>query len=554
MAQAKASAFGRGLERAALVVLLVAALVPRLFDVAAPLDRGFDGEQGGFFAIGAINFERLGLRRTGGYPVLNIDLGDRADPATRLWDRPELWVSYANHPPTVPLIAWASLNVFAPDDWNAAWREARGPRGFELALRLPFLVLHLAALVALWWAMREGYGPRAGLLALALAAGVPILVLDAGLPNYENGCLVFVLLGAGFHARWMRGGRKRDLAALAASYAAAGAVTWAPLGFAAALVAHALFSAQRKRGLVASAVALTSAAVPLVVHSLWAASVVRRLGQPSFSSIARARELLAPLLDGSVPAGRWLGVQVERMVEWCTLPLCVVAVAGLVVAAIGARRRAAAGRVPIALPLALGGLLYLAAFYRHTADPQTPFYMLVAPGACALAAAGLEAVAPRLERLRAGLAPLVVLVSSIAMFGIARTSELRHALRAPAGDTRAGHAAPELALPHEMGAALAEVLPPGSLGLHPRALGLNLAVSLYAWRSLWAINGPDDSSPDIVAKRVGLAAAPRWLALPDPPPERLSNELSALRNLLVRNRAPDTSAASWSAWRLSTVP
>ena len=108
MASLEARAFGPGLERAALVVLFLAALVPRLFDVAAPLDRAFDGEQGGFFAIGAINFERLGVRRTGGYPVLNIDLGDRADPATRLWDRPELWVSYANHPPTVPLIAWAS--------------------------------------------------------------------------------------------------------------------------------------------------------------------------------------------------------------------------------------------------------------------------------------------------------------------------------------------------------------------------------------------------------------------------------------------------------------
>src|SRR5262245_31018845 len=141
-----ARAFGPGLESAALVVLLLAALLPRLFDVAAPLDRGFDGEQGGFFAIGAINFERLGVRRTGGYPVLNIALGDRADPSIRLWDRPSLWVSYANHPPTVPLIAWASLNALAPQDWNSAWHDARGPQGFELALRLPFLLCHLAAL------------------------------------------------------------------------------------------------------------------------------------------------------------------------------------------------------------------------------------------------------------------------------------------------------------------------------------------------------------------------------------------------------------------------
>jgi hypothetical protein len=350
----------------------------------------------------------------------------------------------------------------------------------------------------------------------------------------------------------MRGARRRDLAALAACYAAAGAVTWAPLAFAVALTVHALFSAQRKRGLVASALALTSCAVPLAVHSVWAASVVSRLGRPRFSSVARARELLAPLLDGSVPVGRWLQVQVERMVQWCTLPLCAVAAAGLVVAALGARRRADAGRVQIALPLALGGLLYLAAFYRHTADPQTPFYMLVAPGACALAAAALDALAPRLERLRAGLAPLVVLASSIALFGIARTSELRHALRAPLGDTRGGRAAPELPLPHETGAALAAILPPGSLGLHPRALGLNMSATLYAWRSLWPIEGAGDSSPDSVAARVGLDAAQRWLVLPDPPPARLADSLTALRASFVGDRPPDAHAPGWSAWR--TVP
>jgi hypothetical protein len=551
MASLEARAFGPGLERAALVVLFLAALVPRLFDVAAPLDRGFDGEQGGFFAIGAINFERLGVRRTGGYPVLNIDLGDRADPATRLWDRTELWVSYANHPPTVPLIAWASLNALAPQDWNSAWRDAKGPQGFELALRLPFLVCHLAALIALWWAMREAYGARAALLTLALAVAVPVFVLYAGMVNYENVCMPFLFLGAGFYARWMRGGRKRDAVALGLCYAGAGAVTWAPLGFAAALSVHGRFASKPGRGTAAGAIAMVAAAIPLALHSVWARAVLNRLGQPKLTPTMRARELLAPLLDGSVPIQRWLGLQIERVLEWCTGPLFVVALAGLVVAVLRARKRTAdPERVQIALPLILGGAIYLLAFYRHTSDAQTPFYMLVAPGLCALAATALDALAPRLARLRAGLAPLVVLVSSIAMFGIARTSDLRHALRAPAGDTRGGHAAPELARPNEIGAALAEVLPPGSLGLHPRALGFNLAVSLYAWRSLWAINGPDDPSPDIVAKRTGLASAQRWLALPDPPPERLSNELHALRSALIGDHAPDATTPGWSAWRL----
>lgn len=539
------------LELGAVLLLVVAALVPRLFDASAPLDRGFDGEQGAFFTIGAINFERLGLRRTGGYPVLNVDLGDRADSATRLWDRPQSWLSYANHPPSVALMAWASLNALAPADWNAAWREGHGPQGFELALRLPFLVLHVAALLSLWWAVREGHGARAGLLALALSTGLPVLVLYAGLANYENACLAFVLLGLGFYARWLRGGRRRDLAALALAFAAGGAVTWAPLFFAAALAAHALFSSRRARALAAAAVGTLCAALPLGLHTLWASAVLRRLGQPPAAPLERARELLAPLLDGSAPLSTWVGLQLGRLAQWCTWPMLVVAAAGLGVAVIRGRRRVAdPERVQIALPLMLGGWLYLASFYQHTLDPQTPFLMMLAPGLAALGAVALDAAAPGLARLRAGLAPLVVLVSSLALIGIASTGALRHGLRAPAGDTRGGRAAPQLALPGETAAAVAQLLPRGALGLHPRALGLNLAVSLYAWRSLWPIAGPVDPSVDAVAARVGLEAAPRWLLVPDPPPLAVSGDLAALRTALVDVRPPDAVACGWSGWRL----
>jgi hypothetical protein len=209
--------------------------------------------------------------------------------------------------------------------------------------------------------------------------------------------------------------------------------------------------------------------------------------------------------------------------------------------------------VQIALPLALGGLLYLAAFYSTRRIPKRP-------STCWSRRARVRSRRRRWTRLRAGLAPLVVLASSIALFGIAlfgialfgiaRTSELRHALRAPLGDARGGRAAPELPLPQETGAALAAILPQGSLGLQPRALGLNMSATLYSWRSLWPIEGAGDSSPDSVAARVGLSSAPRWLALPEPLPARLSDSLSALRASLVGDRPPDASSAGWSAWRL----
>ena len=60
------------LERIGIALILVAALVPRLRDVAGPFDRGPEGEAGARAALAAVNYERLGLATAGGYPVLNV--------------------------------------------------------------------------------------------------------------------------------------------------------------------------------------------------------------------------------------------------------------------------------------------------------------------------------------------------------------------------------------------------------------------------------------------------------------------------------------------------
>jgi hypothetical protein len=504
------------LELAAVALLLLAALVPRLRDAAAPLDRGFDGQQGGFFAIAAINYERLGVARTHGYPVLNVDLGERGA-AEGIWDRPEHWLSYTNHPPTVALLAWAALNAMAPPDWNAAWREGRGPDGFELALRFPFLALHALALLGLWWCVREGHGVRAGLVALALAAGSTPLVVYAGLVNYENPALACVLWGTGWLARHVRLGRRSDLALAAAAFVLGGAFTWAPLVFAVAWCALASVRTERARTLAAGLTVTAAAALPLLLHTLAARRALAPLGQPEAGALARARELWAPLLDGSAPLSHWGGLQAARWSEWFGAPALLAGGVGLLLAlaalvrARGTFALRGTQRCETTLALALGGLACQLAFYRHTLDAQTSFLMLAAPGVCALGAVALDALAPRLVRLRAGLAPLVVLASSIALVDLSRAQALRHALRAPLGAAHAHLPAPELALPRETGACLRALLREGELGLHPAELGLNLAVTLHAWRSLWPVAAPDDPIVDAVARRAGLAHAPRRL-------------------------------------------
>lgn len=511
------------LELAAAALLLLAALVPRLRDAAAPLDRGFDGQQGGFFTIAALNYERLTVARTLGYPVLNVDLGERGAPGS-LWQDTGHWLSYTNHPPTVALLAWASLNAMAPEDWNAAWREARGPEGFELALRLPFLALHAFALAGLWWCVREGHGSRAGLLALALAAGSTPLVVYAGLVNYENPALACVLWGTGWMSRFVRTRERGALVAVAACFAAGGAVTWAPLLFALAWCALALVQVERARTLGVGLVASAAAALPLAVHAFAARAVLARLGQPEAGALARARELVGPLLDGSAPLSHWGALQAERWWDWFgPLSLAAAAAGSLVALArmLGARHDFALRallRCETATALFAGGLLCQVAFYRHTLDAQTSFLMLVAPGLCALGAVALDALAPLLARLRAGLAPLVVLASTVALVDLGRAQALRFDLRAPRGALLEGRASPESDLPHETAAALREVLRPGELGLHPAELGWNLAVTLHAWRSLWPVAAPDDAVVEVVARRMALERAPRLLLVPDSGP------------------------------------
>jgi len=113
------------LERLGVLLILVAALVPRVRDLAAPFDREFEGFQGSCFAAFCVNYERLGVGRFGGYPTYCVDIPDEAAGETL---DPALYV-YANHPPLVPLAQWAVVKALAPDGWNDAWRSGDAPVG-----------------------------------------------------------------------------------------------------------------------------------------------------------------------------------------------------------------------------------------------------------------------------------------------------------------------------------------------------------------------------------------------------------------------------------------
>ncbi len=548
----------RLLERAAVLLLMALAVVPRVRDLGAGFDREFSGYQGAFFAIAAVNYERLGIDAFDGYPVLNVDLPGGDLRTAR--ERPEDWFTYHNHPPTAALLAWSAAKLMGPSGWSQAWTEARAPAGLEPVIRLPFLLLHLAGLLALWWLARTAFGPQVALIALALTCFLPVSALYGTLVNYENPSLVFVLAGVAFYARFVRSAARKELAAMGAMFFLGSCVTFAPAFFVPPLCLRSLWRRRVREAISVAAVGGACALTPLLIHSTLAQHALESIGRAPVSILDRAQVLLAPLVSGELPISSWLLAQLEHAgfaFGWLMVGVAMVGlVSGLArgaSAALASKLHAlefpahASEDVDLATPLFAGALLYLFGFYKHTSEQQWPFLLYLAPAIVLLAARALHLASGSLWRLRAGFAPLAVLSLTVALPGIARFEEWRRSARAPGPRDDSTHVkGPEAPLPATAGAAIAELLPPGSVGLHPAALGLNLATTWYAWRSL--VPGEDTSSAslELMLNAVGLEEAPRYLILPDAPPSTAEKRVEDLRKRLGE---PSLEAAGWSGWR-----
>jgi hypothetical protein len=548
------------LERLALAALLLLALVPRARELGAGFDRGVAGYQGAFFAIAAVNYERLGAGAAGGYPVLNVDLPG-ASPESALERKGELFV-YTNHPPTMPLLAWTGVRVLGPAGWGEAWRSDSSPRGIELALRLPFLLLHMLGLLALWWIARVAFGAQVALITLALTVFMPISALYGTLVNYETPSLVFALFAVGCYGAYLRHGRTRELVGMGAGFAIGCSFTFAPAFFLPMLCVHSLLRRCWHQALRVGLVGGACALAPLALHSLWAGVLRERLGSIEGPLWSRVQVLVAPLLDGSVPVSVWAEAQVAHAFSAFGPALFAVSGVGLVLAVArlasgsvdAALRRGEWPRpskepIDLALPLFGGGLLYLFAFYRHTLEEQWVFLLYLAPGATLLAARALHATSMPLQRLRGGIAPLVLVVGTVMLFSLVRFEAWRAAERAPSRQDSAENFSTrvEAPLPETVGRELGQLLPPRTVGLHPAALGLNPAAAWYAWRSLLTAESPLDPRAGLELGRFGLGEAPRYFLLPDDPPDSVAPLMESLRPRLGE---PDLVGANWKAWLL----
>ncbi|MFT7669571.1 MAG: hypothetical protein ACI8X5_002276 [Planctomycetota bacterium] len=546
------------LERISLCVLLFLALVPRVRDIGASFDREFEGFQGAFFAMAAVNYERLGLEVAGGYPVLNIDLPGGTPEAAR--DLETSLFVYHNHPPTTALLAWGSLRLMAPAGWESAWQEGRAPEGIEAALRLPFLLMHLAALLCLWWLARIAFGKQVALIALALNVFLPVSALYGILVNYENASLVFILLAVAAYGCFVRHGSLRALFGMGAAFMAGCSVTFAPAFFLPPLILRSAFGRKWGEATRVAIVGGASCLLPILLHSSASKNALEALGQAPITIIERAWVLFLPLLDGSVPLTTWISAQLDHGQATLGTLLCVLASIGFLLGLLRRfsskwNERLSAGEWPpseeinvdLATPLTLGTLLFLFAFYRHTGEEQWSFWLYATPAATILAARAIHMGSLRLQKLRGGIAPLILVVGTVMLGGLTRFETWRKAVRAPGPSDQAEvSTGPDAPLPQSVGRELSMLLPAGSVGLHPSALGLNLASTWYAWRSLIAIDSLDDGIVDFVLKVVGLESAQRYLVLPKSPPAAAAAAVEEMRALLPAE--PDLTSKDWEAW------
>lgn len=521
----------RKVEIACLLFLgIVAACLRGVPD--GPLDREYDGFQGGSFMLFAINYERLGVDAYGAYGVFNVDLPPEPESTPYL---------YPNHPPTVILLLWQSLHWFAPDGWQTAWQENRPPPpGFEFALRLPFFLLHFAMLGALWWAVRQAAGPLRALLALAVLATLPISIVYAGLVNYENAYLPFAILAAGFHVRWLRANKRRDLLLECACLFLAGTITFGPAFFVATLTFHTLFTVGFKRAFVEGASGSVAVLTPLALHGWWVKQALPEA--PAEGVWARVSNLIAPAFDGSAPLFEWFQRNTTRLAHFSSTFWFAAFVCGVVVAlALAATRKhratdASERRFELGWVLFGGALLMCLAFYRHTFDgvglydSQTVFLINFGPGLACFAALAIERAFRTLKSRRA---PALALVFAVLM-GVAaqpRTMEIERLWRRPGpNDDPGGVKGPQAPLPSTNGPRLNQVIPSGSVAFVPAELGFTPATALYAWRTIVPITPTTfDQAVVRVNQQMGLKGLPRYIVLPKNPPAHARATTEAVR-------------------------
>ncbi|MFT5285016.1 MAG: hypothetical protein ACI8TQ_001177 [Planctomycetota bacterium] len=557
----------RTLEILGVILILIAAMVPRMRDFGEGFDREFDGAQGASFAIFAVNYERLGVGTHLGYPVHDVDLVEDMEANAK-----DITL-YANHPPAVSLTIWLAAKLMGPAGWNEAWKADRAPEGLAPVMRMPFLLAHLGSLVLLYLVVRSVSNQRRAMIALAVMAAIPVSIIYATIVNYENPVLLFVLAAAFFHVRFLQRGKRADLIGFGLCALFGCATTFFHVFYLPGLTIQA-FLRNKRRAIQLAVSAIIGLLVPLVAHAVMSARSLANIDQSPSRLSNRINSMLEPLFDGSIPITQWASYQWERSMRYFSEPILIIAVIGVALALIsrkspqsstGSESQSSESNRPIELtiPLLSGGLLLMFVMYRHTADGwnggdgQVPFLMYLTPGVALAASLFFDKLSTPLAKLRGGIAPLVIAVSLVCVPGLERANELRRPIRAPGPrDDPALTTGPAMPLPSVMGREIAPVIPAGEFAICPLALGLTPAALYYSWRTIIPVDPEFPATTRLALAKIAARGKDAWLLLPREQNGAIrttSDQLFAIVKAAVPaadRDQPDYSNEHWMSWRL----
>ncbi len=300
------------IELSLLCAILIFAVIIRITLINRPFHRDPEG-CGSFYGLLARNYWRYDPRPTLGVPVMSMGIVEK----------PTL---YPNHPPLVPLLIAGVFGV-------AGYTEYSNDFPPDWLVRLPTVPFTLGCVTMLWWMLRRRASPRAGLLAAAIFASMPMTLVYGGLVDVIGSQLdFFILLTIAAYLRFYQQPAGANFGLVCAAFVPAALTDWPAFFVLPVLCGHFALTRPMRQWIWIGAISVFGIVCFILLYMQVVAAggewtwMVRLVQKRAFSSVTDAKVTfsIADWLGGAV-----LGHAVNRH----TWPVMILAVGWVVWAA-----------------------------------------------------------------------------------------------------------------------------------------------------------------------------------------------------------------------------
>ncbi len=321
------------------------------------LDRPFHADaegSGSMYGVLARNYLRFDLAHTHGMPVLTVG---QPPLANRL-------VFYPDHPPLVPLLIVPFYAAFGVGEWQT---------------RLPFSIVTVMAIYALYLLSARWATPRVALMAATLFAATPMTLYFGGFPEVVGMPLILLVLLAVFgYLRFHRRPSLVTFVPFVAAFTLAGLCDWPAYLVVPVLLTHFVMTQPRRQWPWMMAFGAMAAVLFVGVYAY--ISLATHLPWNWMVPLLRRRSAVVGVNPFTL--SQWLGAAAVYNRTYHTLPL--LAASGLWLVVFGFRRRHPPPGTTAARILMAVGILHVVvggkAVYDHAWwwSPLTPGIVLSA--------------------------------------------------------------------------------------------------------------------------------------------------------------------------------